>query len=222
MTVRSPAAGTDTAAAIREHAAALFFEKGYEATSLRTIAAAVGIKVGSLYHHIENKEQLLMQVMGEVMDDLLAQQDAAHSVDGDVIDRLLAVLECHIRFSASRARDVFIGNSELRALSPDIGLAIHAKRRTYERRIKSLIIQAGEQGKAKVIDARAHTFSVVARGTHVAAWYRPEGRLSLEQIVSIYSKSVLRELSVTDADARVDRCIDTHVPLAAASTIDHL
>lgn len=197
-------AAVTTADAIREQAALLFFERGYDATTLRQVASAVGIKVSSLYNHIDSKEQLLLSVMGGVMDDLLERQKAALSRDEDVIDRLIAVLDCHIRFSASRAREVFIGNSELRSLPTDARAKVIAKRREYERRIQGLIVEAGKEGKAVVLDARLHTYSIVAKGTHVASWYKPEGALSMDRIINIYAKAALRELSVSDADARVD------------------
>ena len=204
MSTTAAAAVASTAEAIREQASGLFFERGYDATTLRQLAAAVGIQVGSLYNHIDSKEHLLLQVLGRVMDDLLEQQQAALAGEGDVVDRLVAVLECHIRFSASRAREVFIGNAELRSLPAEARQAVIAKRGEYEHRIMELIVQAAEQGQAVVLDTRLHAFSIMARGTHVASWYRPGGSLSMERIVSLYAKAVLRELSVSDADSRVD------------------
>ncbi|MFD6064927.1 TetR/AcrR family transcriptional regulator [Rhodococcus wratislaviensis] len=52
--------------AAREAAARLFYEHGYEATSLRTVASEVGIQVGSLYNHISGKEELPTDIMVSV------------------------------------------------------------------------------------------------------------------------------------------------------------
>src|SRR5215831_7026155 len=51
----------------------LFTEKGYHATSMQDIAAAVGLYKGSLYHYIGGKEDLLVQVFERAMDGLLAE-----------------------------------------------------------------------------------------------------------------------------------------------------
>lgn len=197
-------AGENTARLIREKAAELFFEKGYHATSLREVAAASGLKVGSLYNHITSKEDLLLQVMGGTMDDLVDAQRAALAGDADQVERLRAAVGCHVRFHAERAQEVFIGNTNLRALSEDARQKIIAKRTDYERIIRTLIEEAGHAGLASVIDPRLHTYSIVAQGTNVASWYRPGGRMTLDEIVAAYTKFALRELQVTDADRRVD------------------
>ncbi len=196
-------AGMQTAQAIRNAAERLFFAHGYEATSLRAVADEVGIKVGSLYNHIASKEDLLLQVMGTTMDDLMKLQIKALAAADTPLDRLLAFVECHIRFHAEHAQAVFIGNTELRSLSEDARSEIVEKRREYQKLIESLVIAAGEAGDADVLDPRLHAFGVVAQGTHVASWYKDSGQYSLAEIVRVYSKIILRSLGVESADEKV-------------------
>lgn len=198
------ASGLQTAAAIRREAAKSFFEHGYEATSLRQVAAAVGLKVGSLYNHIDSKEDLLLSVMGGTMDELQAQIDVALQGVEDPVDRLVTFVEVHIRFHAEHAQEVFIGNSELRSLRPEARAEISEKRRRYRSELERLIIAAGDAGEAEALNPRLQTFSVVAIGTHVSSWYRPDGDFSLEEIIDTYSKIVLRGLGVKSADSRVN------------------
>jgi TetR/AcrR family transcriptional regulator, cholesterol catabolism regulator len=201
----TPTLQRSTAQAIREEAARLFFERGYDATTLRQVAAAVGLKVGSLYNHIDSKEDLLLQVMGGIIDDLLELQQEALNREGDAIEKLRAVLDCHIRFHAERAQEVFIGNAELRSLPAEARSLVVDKRSRYEQVIQSLIEDAGKAGLASVLDARIHTYSFVAQATHIAGWFKPEGRMTLDELVAMYTKFALRELKVADADERVDR-----------------
>jgi AcrR family transcriptional regulator len=194
-----------TAQAIRDEAAKLFFERGYDGTSLRQVASAVGIMVGSLYNHIESKEHLLLQIMGGIIDDLMDSAQKATEVDGDAVDRLQAALDAHLRFHAERAQEVFIGNAELRSLSEDARKVVIGKRHEYELFLQDLIEETGRAGLAEVIDSRIHMYSMVAQATHIASWFKPGGRMSLDDIVAVYTKLALRELNVADADARVDR-----------------
>jgi AcrR family transcriptional regulator len=194
-----------TAQAIREEAAKLFFERGYDATSLRQVASAVGLMVGSLYNHIDSKEHLLLQIMGGIIDDLMEGTRAAIKVDGDAVDKLQAALASHLRFHAKRAQEVFIGNAELRSLSDGARQVVVEKRHEYELLLLELIENTGRAGLADVLDARIHVYSFVAQATHIASWYKPGGRMTLDEIVAIYTKLALRELKVADADERVDR-----------------
>ncbi|MDO5511735.1 TetR/AcrR family transcriptional regulator [Corynebacterium sp.] len=198
-----PRSGQHTSSRIRQAATDLFFEKGYAGTSLREVAAGVGLQIGSLYNHIDSKEDLLQQVMGGAIDDLVAEQEEAMRVEGDAVEKLRAAIDCHIRFHANRAPEVFIGNGNLIALSAQAREEVIAKRNAYERNIQALIEEAGRQGLAKLIDARLHTFSIVGMGSHLASWYRPGGRLGLDDIAEKYTILALRELKVADADERV-------------------
>lgn len=195
----------NSAAVIRKEAAKLFFDRGYDATTLRQVAAAAGLKVGSLYNHIDSKEHLLLQIMGGIIDDLLDDARSALEIEGDAVDKLQSVLAAHIRFHAKRAQEVFIGNTELRSLSDAARQVVEAKRHEYESLLQGLIEATGAAGLASVIDSKIHMYSFVAQATHIAGWYKPGGRLSLNAIVATYTKFALRELKVTDADERVDR-----------------
>lgn len=58
-------------------AARLFRKKGFDATSTRDIAAAVGMHSGSPFYHFKSKSALLYAVMDEGMRSAIARQTAA-------------------------------------------------------------------------------------------------------------------------------------------------
>src|SRR5450830_1953828 len=58
-------------------AARLFRDKGFDATSTRDIAAAVGMHSGSPFYHFKSKGALLYAVMDEGMRSAIARQSAA-------------------------------------------------------------------------------------------------------------------------------------------------
>ncbi|GCD96983.1 TetR/AcrR family transcriptional regulator [Embleya hyalina] len=192
-----PTGGVRTADAMHEAAAELFYLHGYEATSLRQVAARIDIQVGSLYNHINGKDDLLRNIMLGVMNDLLAAQRTALRGRTDVVDRLRAAIDCHIRFHAGKAREVFIGNSELRSLGDKDRRTVVAKRDQYEKVLRVLVEEAAAQGRADVVDTRLSVYAIVAIGTHVSTWYRPQGELSIDQIVAKNIVLCLRQLGVS-------------------------
>jgi TetR/AcrR family transcriptional regulator, cholesterol catabolism regulator len=187
---------TGTADAMQEAAAELFYKRGYTATSLREIASAIGIQVGSLYNHIEGKHELLRNIMVRIMNELCEAMVEATQEAGGPVERLVRALDCHIRFHATHSRDVFIGNTELRSLPEEDRLVVIAQRDRYEQMLRSLTQDVCDHGLGDTIDVRLQTYAIVAIGTHVAAWYRPEGSLSLDEVVAGYTEAILRQLNV--------------------------
>ena len=53
--------------------AALFKQKGFSRTTVRDIAAEVGILSGSIFHHFANKESILRTIMLEAIYLVLAR-----------------------------------------------------------------------------------------------------------------------------------------------------
>ncbi|MET9108135.1 TetR/AcrR family transcriptional regulator [Streptomyces zhihengii] len=73
-TTRQPRRG-DTRQRIQDVALELFAEQGYEKTSLREIAEALGVTKAALYYHFRTKEDILISLFRDLtrpMDELLA------------------------------------------------------------------------------------------------------------------------------------------------------
>jgi TetR/AcrR family transcriptional regulator, cholesterol catabolism regulator len=168
---------------IVEAAVDLFHRQGYNATSLRQIADDVGLQVGSLYNHMSSKEQLLFDIMRDVMEELIEHtEEEMASVGSDSLDRVLAFLRASIHFHATRQKQTFIGNSELRGLSPEHRAEIVELRDRYETMLRDTLQAAQDDGALEVSDVQLATFAALALCTSVATWYRPNGRLSLEDL----------------------------------------
>jgi AcrR family transcriptional regulator len=202
MTTDLAASKPSTAELIRSSAIDLFFEHGYEATSLRAIAGEVGIQVGSLYNHLTSKESLLYSIMSTIMEDLLREFDARVEPIGDSVDRLRAGIEVHVFFHTARAREVFIGNSELRSLTPAHRRKVVKLRDAYEQRFVEVIEKGVADGSFEAPDPKLAAWAILAIGTSTSTWYRPEGRLQLDDIAGLYTDLVLNGLATGRRPAR--------------------
>jgi AcrR family transcriptional regulator len=193
--VNLPATKPSTAELIRSSAIDLFFEHGYEATSLRAIAGEVGIQVGSLYNHLTSKENLLYSIMSTIMEDLLREFDARLASANDSVERLRAAIEVHVFFHTARAREVFIGNSELRSLTPAHRRRVVKLRDQYEERFIDIIEKGVADGSFQAPDPKITAWAILAVGTSTSTWFRPDGRLQLEDIASLYTDLILNGLA---------------------------
>lgn len=111
---------------ILAYAQKLFFEKGYEGTSLADIVAAAGVTKGAFYHHFSSKAEILEQLLGRLVSHFSAElEQAASDFDGPPLDaylRFLGVVRKEFEFRSQQ------GNPEVgRALYLDANDSIRNK-----------------------------------------------------------------------------------------------
>jgi AcrR family transcriptional regulator len=188
--------GPATLAAIRKSGLRLIYQHGYEALTLRELAADVGILSGSLYNHIKTKQDLLFTLVRDHMTDLLVNLDLALDGHDDPTDALAAFVRLHVTYHMERRYEVYIANSELRSLEPANRAAIVTLRQAYELRLIGILDRGVAAGRFQVEDTRVGAFAIIAMLTGICTWYRGDGPLSPEQIVTLHTDLVMRGLGV--------------------------
>ncbi|UFX48739.1 TetR/AcrR family transcriptional regulator [Bradyrhizobium sp. 41S5] len=195
--------GPTTLEAIRKAGVRLIFERGYEAMSLRQLAAEVGIQAGSLYNHISTKQDLLFDLVQEHINDLLRELDLALEGKADPVEKLRAFVSFHVSYHMTRKREVFIANSELRSLDAKNYDAVVALRGAYEQRLAQILTEGVSDGVFEVGDIQVATFAIIALLTGLCTWYRPGGRLTRDAIIAAHEKLVLSGVAPQAAPGRV-------------------
>jgi AcrR family transcriptional regulator len=190
--------GPKTLEAIRKAGLRLIYEHGYEGMNLRQLAAAVGIKQGSLYNHIATKQGLLSDLVKHHMEEVLQELDAALAGIDDPVDRLRAFVAFHVNYHMVRKKEIFIANFELRSLDSDNYSSIVEMRRAYEERLGDILENGVASGVFVCRDVRIATFAILAMLTGVCTWYRSNGRLRRDDIIDTYIRLVLRGLHPGD------------------------
>ena len=69
-------------------ARSLFRERGYPSTTVRDIAREMNIQAGSLYAHIESKEDVLWEIVNRAAEQFLAAAEPISSSDLPPADKL--------------------------------------------------------------------------------------------------------------------------------------
>lgn len=90
------AAGGSTKSAIRDAAVKLFGAKGFEQTSLREVADAVGITKASLYYHYASKLDLLLAIIDPIVDHMRSVVDDLDQLPHDA-ESIRQVLRTYLR-----------------------------------------------------------------------------------------------------------------------------
>lgn len=192
MSRTAGSSGPKTLAAIHEAGLQLIYTKGFEAMSLRDLAAKVGLQPGSLYNHIATKKALLFDLINNHM--LRLHERVAAELEGitDPTERLKAFTAFHLTYHIERKREVFIGSAELRSLEPKNRKRIVASRREYED-ILADILEAGVKARQfKIGDIRVSTYAILAMLTGICTWYDPKGRVSRDELIAVHTRLVLQ------------------------------
>lgn len=176
----------------------LFSRRGYAAVSMRQIALEVGVQAGALYSYTPDKQSLLFSLMHDHMTDLLAQW-SDYACGATPIERLLSFVRCHLNYHLPRGDAVFVAYMELRNLSEANFFSIEALRKRYETALLEIVCAGVEKGDFFVADSKIATMAVIGLLKEVTTWYRPDGRLSDEQLVALYQTIVCRVLGVSSS-----------------------
>lgn len=199
MSRTTGSSGAKTSEAIRKAGIKRIYAHGFEAMKLRDLAADVGIQAGSLYNYIHQKEDFLFELLREIMNELHDGLNRKLEGASDPLDAMTRFIEFHLKWHTARREEVFIGNMELRSLTPAHRREIVALRKAYEARIEQILEAGAKERHWVVADAKVMTYAIIATLTGVCNWYRPRGRLSQEDLVRIYTEIVLNSLGASKA-----------------------
>jgi AcrR family transcriptional regulator len=184
--------GGKTQAAIRSAALALMARHGYAAVSMRELATQVGVQAAALYRYFPTKEDLLFTLMREHMDGLIGAWEAARPHSTDPAARLAAYVANHIRFHIDRRHSTHVSNMELRSLSRERLSAILKLRTAYEKDLRTILRDGAEQGVFAVDDVGLTAMAIIQMITGVIVWFRPDERLSVDQVSETYLTMTMR------------------------------
>ena len=192
MSRTAGSSGPKTLAAIHEAGLQLIYTKGFEAMSLRDLAAKVGLQPGSLYNHIATKQALLFDLINNHM--LRLHERVTAELEGitDPTERLKAFTAFHLTYHIERKREVFIGSAELRSLEPKNRKRIVASRREYEDILADILESGVKARQFKIGDIRVSTYAILAMLTGICTWYDPKGRVSREELIAVHTRLVLQ------------------------------
>lgn len=163
-------------------AAHLFREKGYERTTVRDIAKAVGIQSGSIFHHFSSKEEILKAVMTEAIHYNTARMETALAAASSARDEVLALIRCELEsINGPTGEAMAILVYEWRCLSDKNQKEILSLRNNYEQLWLDALNQAKEQGliSGNTTILRRYLAGALSWTT---TWYRPQGNLNLDQL----------------------------------------
>lgn len=189
---------------VLDAAAALFVTQGYAGTTLRQIAAAAGIKAGSIYHHFASKDALFVAVLDDGINVMIdAFEHTSASLDNALLladdpnsdpaqvqaERLFAHVRAHLGavfehgpYTTAHVTAFFSAPTAIRS-------QVVPQRDNYERRWHELFERLFPH--AEPAELRLWRLILFGAMNATAEWFDVSGDLTLDQLASAISHQFL-------------------------------
>ncbi len=170
----APTHRNETYARLLDTACDLFARKGYNATSIREIADAMGIRKASLYYYISSKEDLIYEISRAALEHMRTSVKWALEQVSGPEDKLYAFITAHVVSLLQRQKWHATSNEELVTSTAEQRAEIVALRDAYEQLARKLLEEAQAAGVVRA-DIPSKFLGLVLFGmiTHIYPWYQP-------------------------------------------------
>jgi TetR/AcrR family transcriptional regulator, cholesterol catabolism regulator len=179
----------------------LFSEKGYAATSMRDIAAAMKMSISTTYYYFKDKENLLFTVLKESGANIHKKISDAKGGAEDPVEALRRMLMMHIRLSETDGKRAKIFVEDTHNLSEKYWKIIYKQHRkiyeTYLQQLKE--VQAA--GMLKTNSLSIAVFAILGMNNWVYRWYQEDGQLTIDEIAKTLTQIISNGILKPESEA---------------------
>jgi AcrR family transcriptional regulator len=182
-------------------ALALYSEYGFYGTSVRQIAAQVGINPATLYAHYPSKEQVLAELVLLGHSELHARlREALSAAGAEPPARLAVLVREHARFHADYPLLALVANTELHVLSADnaaTALELRARCRDF---LADVLADGARSGQFRMVDPVLTAIAIGGMSMQIAHWFAPGIPYTRDQVADAYVRLAQRMVGDTTSD----------------------
>ena len=150
---------------------------------MQDIADACGLTKAGLYHHVATKEALLLEIMAYGMDLFEEMVLARVEEIRDPLERLKKTMVFNIELvTQDSSKEVTIILHEHQTLTGEAQRKINGRKKRYVRFLEDAFKQGMASGQIRNVDPTLASFSFLGTVLWTYKWYRPDGRISPQQL----------------------------------------
>jgi TetR/AcrR family transcriptional regulator, cholesterol catabolism regulator len=159
---------------ILEHATDVFFEKGYDAASMRDLSRASGMSLAGMYYYFESKERLLYLIQKHTFETVLTSLKQRLELVSDPEQRVRAFIDNHLSYFLANRKAMTVLSHEDDTLADDYGDEVLALKREYVHMGIELLdrLKAAKPQFANV-SSRIAVLSLFGMINWIYTWYNP-------------------------------------------------
>jgi len=183
----------DRTAEICLTAARVICEKGYDATSMNDIAAAVNLTKAGLYYYTSGKQDLLYRIIIYAMN-LVEDVSKQCGKITDPEERLKQFIRLHIMTVVDGGGSIAILSDEMNALSSEQRAEIVARKRRILDMTRKTLRELQALGRLNDINPDIAALNFFATVLGIPRWYKPSRELPTSEIADQMSRFLLNAL----------------------------
>jgi AcrR family transcriptional regulator len=162
--------------------ARLFREKGFDGTTIRDIADAVGMRSGSPFYHFKSKQEILAAVMEEGLVAGLGETERIAASAMPPREKFHALVRSHLETVLADGHDFIpVLLYDWRALSPDLQVKIIGLKDRYDQLWQQVLRELKLAGLIRS-DSKVVRLLLLGAINYSVQWYKPGKGLSLDQL----------------------------------------
>lgn len=182
---------------ILETATRLFYESGYRATSMESIADELSATKPFIYYHFKNKYDILEEIALRVT--RMATQSLLRAMDGggDPVQVVSNMVRNYARLVLDEQRIIAVFWREESNFSDDTRRRILEEQRRFHGALYEVLSQGQASGAFSLEDLHLTCLSIANLVTFTYTWYRPGDAVAPAQLCDHYVTMVLRMLQAS-------------------------
>ena len=169
----------------------LFYDRGYENTTLDAVAERLGVTKPFIYAHFHSKTELLAEICSRGIASALRAMDGVLALDLSPKGKLAELGRRFVTAVLESQKHIAIFAREEKNLLPQDYERISAMRRDFDHKLSSLLAEGMKAGEFQAADPRLAALAIGGMVSWAYVWYRPNGRLSLPELAEEMSRLVL-------------------------------
>jgi AcrR family transcriptional regulator len=173
----------------------LFLEKGFQETTMQTIAESAGMGKSTLYDYFKTKDDILLSFVEDAVYDLTEQARQIANQDIAAAEKLHQVLHAHLEYLMANKEFFTKLTFEVQRLALDSQQRIQAKRHSYQDLLCRLIEEAVREGAFRPVNPLLATRTILALLTPAVYTSRPTGtpEQMMDEALDIFYHGVIKQ-----------------------------
>jgi AcrR family transcriptional regulator len=174
-----------------EAAIDLFSRKGFKGTSIRDLAAEIGMTTSNIYHYFDTKEGLLAAIEQQTLEPITREFRQIASLDMPPLDRFVLLIRTHLAYLDVHRKESLIFSSLSEETFPPGRKDLNKKFQTetffiYRSEIERLLSSMGMKKNSTIL-----AFSTLGSVIWFLRWYRPDGEMIFDEVADAIIEYIL-------------------------------